>query len=146
MDRSCELAGRSPEMHFFPVRVTRNNFNGSRHMVETGIRKQFEAVRKAAQVLWFRLNGWRHTAITRFAQAGVPIATIMARAGHCSPKMTALTPTSACKLNAWRCSRRIESRLSRLQRSRRVGLSVDTKFMRKRLTFRQRALKLMHTD
>lgn len=52
MDRSCELAGRSPEMHLFPARV-----NGSRHMGETGIRKQFEAVRKAAQVPWFRLNG-----------------------------------------------------------------------------------------
>ena len=47
MDRSCELAGRSPEMHLFPARVTRNNFDGSRHMSETGIRKQFEAVRKA---------------------------------------------------------------------------------------------------
>jgi integrase len=76
-------------MHLYPARVTRNNFDGSRHMGETGIRKQFEAVRKAAQVPWFRLNGWRHTAITRFAEAGVPIATIMARAGHCSPKMMA---------------------------------------------------------
>jgi len=69
--------------------VTRNNFDGSRHLGENGIRKQFEAVRKAAQVPWFPLNGWPHTAITRFAEAGVPIATIMARAGHCSPEMTA---------------------------------------------------------
>ena len=46
-------------------------------------------VRDAAGLTWFNLNGWRHTAITRMAEAGIPIATIMARAGHCSPKMTA---------------------------------------------------------
>jgi len=34
-------------------------------------------------------NGWRHTAFTRWAEAGIPIATMMARGGHCSPKMTA---------------------------------------------------------
>ena len=83
------LAGKSPETHLFPIRVARNRFDGEFHMGETGIRKQFEAVRDAAGVPWFRLNGWRHTAITRMAEAGIPIATIMARAGHCSPKMTA---------------------------------------------------------
>jgi integrase len=89
MERSYRLAGRSPEMHLFPKRLARNQFDGSYHMGETGIRKQFEAVRDAAGVPWFHLNGWRHTAITRMAEAGIPIATIMARAGHCSPKMTA---------------------------------------------------------
>lgn len=89
LDRSGELVGRSPEMHLFPSRISRGNFDGLRHMGETGIRKQFEAVRQMAGLPWFRLNGWRHTAITRFAEAGIPIATIMARAGHCSPKMTA---------------------------------------------------------
>jgi hypothetical protein len=76
-------------MHLFPKRLARNQFDGSYHMGETGIRKQFEAVRDEAGLGWFQLNGWRHTAITRMAEAGVPIATIMARAGHCSPKMSA---------------------------------------------------------
>jgi integrase len=89
MDRSIELVGRSPEMHLFPARISRGNFDGARHMSDTGIRKQFDAARKAAGLPWFPQNGWRHTAITRFAEAGIPIATIMARAGHCSPKMTA---------------------------------------------------------
>lgn len=89
IDRSVELAGRSPELHLFPSRISRNHFDGSRHMGDTGIRKQFDAIRRAANLPWFRQNGWRHTAITRFAEAGIPIATIMARAGHCSPKMTA---------------------------------------------------------
>jgi integrase len=89
LERSYRLAGKSPEMYLFPARVSRGNFDGAFHMGETGIRKQFEAVRDAANLKWFRLNGWRHTAITRMAEAGIPIATIMARAGHCSPKMTA---------------------------------------------------------
>jgi integrase len=89
LERSYRLAGRSPEMYLFPARASRGNFNGEFHMGPTGIRKQFEAVRDAADLKWFNLNGWRHTAITRMAEAGIPIGTIMARAGHCSPKMTA---------------------------------------------------------
>jgi integrase len=89
LERSYRLAGKSPELHLFPARVSRGNFDGSFHMGVTGIRKQFDAVRDAAGVPWFNLNGWRHTAITRMAEAGIPIATIMARAGHCSPKMSA---------------------------------------------------------
>jgi hypothetical protein len=89
LERSYRLAGKSPEMYLFPARASRGNFNGEFHMGPSGIRKQFEAVRDAADLKWFNLNGWRHTAITRFAEAGIPIATIMARAGHCSPKMSA---------------------------------------------------------
>ena len=89
MERSYRLAGKSPELYLFPARVSRGKFDGSFHMGETGIRKQFEAVRDLAGVPWFHLNGWRHTAITRMAEAGISIAIIMARAGHCSPKMTA---------------------------------------------------------
>jgi integrase len=88
LERSHTLVGKSPEFYLFPFRVVRNHFEGLHHMSETGVRKQFEAVRDAAGLPWFQLNGWRHTAMTRMAEAGVPMATIMARAGHCSPKMS----------------------------------------------------------
>ncbi len=88
LERSYELVGRSPEFYLFPFRIVRNHFEGTRAMSETGVRKQFEAVREAADLRWFQFNGWRHTAMTRMAEAGVPISTIMARAGHCSPKMS----------------------------------------------------------
>jgi integrase len=88
MERSYELVGKSPEFYLFPFRLMRNHFDGLHHMSETGIRKQFEAVREAAGVPWFQFNGWRHTAMTRMAEAGIPISTIMARAGHVSPKMS----------------------------------------------------------
>jgi integrase len=89
LERSIRLVGHSPQLYLFPARIARNSFTGERHMGETGMRKQFEAVRQAADLESFCFNGWRHTAITRMAEAGIPIATIMARAGHCSPKMTA---------------------------------------------------------
>ena len=89
IDRSIELGGRGPEKYLFPRRQVRGRYDGDLPMSETGLRKTFEAVRKAAGVPWFRLNGFRHTAITRMAEAGVPIAIIMERAGHVCPKMTA---------------------------------------------------------
>jgi integrase len=89
LERSYRLAGNAAGMFLFPFRLARNQFDGTHHMSETGVRKQFEEIRAEAELPWFQLNGWRHTAITRMAEAGIAIATIMARAGHCSPKMTA---------------------------------------------------------
>jgi integrase len=77
LDRWVGLVGRSPEKYLFPKRVCRGRFNGDFNMGETGIRKQFDAVRQAAGLPWFPQNGWRHTAITRMAEAGIPIAIIM---------------------------------------------------------------------
>ena len=105
LERSYELVGKAPELYLFPFRISRSQFNGSFHMTETGIRKQFEAIREQAGVPWFHLNGWRHTAITRMAEAGVPIATIMARAGHCSPKMTAHYTHISTRQRDLRCRR-----------------------------------------
>jgi integrase len=89
LERAWRLGGKGPERYLFPFRVARNFFDGSRPMSETGIRKQFEAARFKAGVPWFQLNGWRHTAATRMAEAGVPQAIRSARMGHTSAKMTA---------------------------------------------------------
>ena len=91
IERAQRVTGRRPEPHhfLFPGRVVRNVFDPETHMSETGLRKPFEAVRDKAELAWFQLNGWRHTAITRLAEAGVPIAIIMRRSGHMTPKMSA---------------------------------------------------------
>lgn len=89
MERAWELGGRGPEHYLFPSRTARNYFDGTRGMSEVGIRKQFEAVRFAAGLEWFQLNGFRHTAATRWAEAGVPQAIRTSRMGHTSAKMTA---------------------------------------------------------
>lgn len=89
LDRAWELGARGPQMHLFPRRLVRGAYDGNLPMSETGLRKPFQAVRAAAHVPWFRFNGFRHTAITRMAEAGVSIAIIQRRAGHVCPKMTA---------------------------------------------------------
>jgi integrase len=88
MERAKRLVGAQPHYFLFPGRVARNHFDGESHMSDKGLRRQFEEVRKAADLPWFQLNGWRHTAITNLAAAGVPIATIMKRAGHVTRKMS----------------------------------------------------------
>jgi hypothetical protein len=57
-------------------------------MTESGIKKLWEEVRLASGLREFRPYDTRHTAITRPAEGGVPISTIMKRAGHVSAKMT----------------------------------------------------------
>lgn len=88
IERAKELGGGAPQHFLLPFRVVKGTWDPERPMSPTGLRKPFEAVRKAAGVPWFRLNGWRHTAITRLAEAGVPIATIMQRSGHVTHKMS----------------------------------------------------------
>jgi len=57
-------------------------------MTVSGLKKPWEEVREASKLTWFRQYDCRHTAITRLAEGGTPLATIMKRAGHISPKMT----------------------------------------------------------
>lgn len=88
LERAQELGSKGPQMYLFPARIGRK-YEGTVPIGNTGLRKPFLQVREAAGLDWFCINGWRHTAITRLAEAGVPIPIIQARAGHSSPKMTA---------------------------------------------------------
>jgi hypothetical protein len=56
-------------------------------MSNSGIRKTWDAVRRAADVPWLRIHDLRHTAITRMAEANVPIPVILSMAGHVSTRM-----------------------------------------------------------
>lgn len=83
--------GLAPQLFLFPARVTRDGgwaWDGNKPMGETGLRKPFEEVCKAAGLEWFCWNGFRHTAITRLAERGVPIAVIKRRAGHVTNRMS----------------------------------------------------------
>jgi integrase len=92
LERLLELArsrgAHEPHHYLFPFRASRNNFDPLRPMSATGIRKQHEAVRAAAGVPWFNLNGWRHTGITRLAEDGMPYPMIQAMTGHNTRRMT----------------------------------------------------------
>lgn len=82
-----ELGSFEPQHHLFPFRIARGNFDPSRPMSNSGMKKPWDEVRKAAGLPNFRIHDCRHTAITRLAEAGTPIAVIMSMSGHISAKM-----------------------------------------------------------
>ena len=92
LDRLCQrarsLGATSPEHYLFPRRISRKEWDARRSMSESGIKRGFDEVRNAAGVPWLRHHDLRHCAITRLAEAGVPIEVIMAMAGHIGPRMT----------------------------------------------------------
>jgi len=90
VEYSRSQVGDHPSYYLFPKSTVRGRYNGLEPTGRHGcLRPLFEEVRDYAGLGWFRLNGWRHTAITNLAEEGVPIAVIMSLAGHISPKMTA---------------------------------------------------------
>src|SRR6185437_5804627 len=73
--------------YLMPFRVSPNLWDPTQPMSNSGIRKPWDEVRKAADVPWLRIHDLRHTAITRMAEAGVPIPVILSMAGHISVRM-----------------------------------------------------------
>ncbi len=87
IERARERGATGPHHFLFPFRLPDGSWDPERPMSSTGLRKPFEEVRAAAQLPWFRLYDWRHTAVTRLAEAGVPPAVIDERSGHHTEKM-----------------------------------------------------------
>ena len=86
--RAYDLGSRDPQHYLFPFKITRSKTSHPhRQMTESGIKKLWQEVREAADVRWFRPYDCRHTGATRLAEQGTPVQVIMARMGHCSPKM-----------------------------------------------------------
>jgi integrase len=80
--------GAGGEHHFlFPIQQVRNTYDPTRPMGNSGLKKRWDEVRKAAGLPWLRPYDLRHTAITRMAESGVPIPVILSFAGHVSQKM-----------------------------------------------------------
>lgn len=87
VERANSLGSGSPHHYLFPFRDSPRRFDPMKPMSDSGLKKQWDAVRIAADLKWLRPYDLRHTAITRMAENGVPIAIIMAFAGHMSLKM-----------------------------------------------------------
>lgn len=95
--RAQELGSAQPSHYLFPLRVTpglrrdgtpaSQRYDPSRPMSESGLKKQWEAVRQAAEMPWLRIYDLRHTGITRMAEAGVPLPVAMTFAGHMTRQM-----------------------------------------------------------
>lgn len=86
-DRAKELGSVQPQHYLFPFGVKHDEYDPARCMTNSGIKKAWQEVREAAGVPWLRQHDLRHTAITRWAESGMPIAIIMSLAGHMTQKM-----------------------------------------------------------
>lgn len=87
IERAKSLGANGPHHYLFPIHVTFDRYDPARPMTPWGMRKPWDEVRAEAKLPWFRVYDLRHTAITRMAEAGVPIPVIMSFAGHLSPRM-----------------------------------------------------------
>ncbi len=87
IERARSLGSTAPHHYLFPIQESKGTYDPNRPMSESGLKKRWDEVRVAAQMKWFKPNGLRHTAITRLAEAGVPIHVILARAGHVTLRM-----------------------------------------------------------
>jgi integrase len=87
IERARLLGATSPHHYLFPIQETKGHYDPTRPMSDSGLKKRWNAVRAAAGLDWLRPYDLRHTAITRMAEAGVPIQVIMAFAGHMTLRM-----------------------------------------------------------
>lgn len=90
--RARELGSGPAETHpthyLFPFRDPKTRrYDPTRPMTSSGLKKQWQRVRDAAGMPWFRFEDTRHTGATRLAEQGVPVDIIVARMGHCDDKM-----------------------------------------------------------
>jgi integrase len=87
LERAARLGAALPHHYLMPFRVAPKVHDPCRPMSNSGIKKTWNALRVAAGVPWLRIHDLRHTAITRLAEAGVPLPVILSMAGHVSQRM-----------------------------------------------------------
>lgn len=90
LQRRSRKFGGSDETHYllpFGAGARRAKPDPARPISRFGLNGQWVDIRKQAGLPWLRPYDLRHTAITRMAEAGIPISTIMSFAGHLTPKM-----------------------------------------------------------
>lgn len=86
--RAAGLGSKEHFHYLFPFRDNRFRWYPEKQAAQQLLKRQWEEVRAASGLTWFRPYDTRHTAITRLAEAGVSISVIMKRAGHLSERMT----------------------------------------------------------
>lgn len=87
LERARTLGSTLSSHYLFPLRVSPGKWNPAKPMSDSGLKKQWEAVRVAARMPHLRMYDLRHTGITRMAEAGVPLAVAMTFAGHMTKQM-----------------------------------------------------------
>lgn len=89
MRRAFAFGAKRPEDYIFPFGSgsRRGDLDVARPMTKHGIKNTWNLIRNRSGLTFLRPYDMRHTAITRMAERGVPMAVIMAFAGQVSPRM-----------------------------------------------------------
>jgi integrase len=87
IDRANSLGSTSPQHYLMPFRVVRGQFDPNQPMTVSGIKYQWNEIRRAACLPWFTPYDLRHTGCTRYAEDGISIHVLLSMAGHMSRKM-----------------------------------------------------------
>jgi site-specific recombinase XerD len=87
LERARSRGSNQPHHYLFPLHYAHGIYIPTKPMTVSGLKKKWHDVREAAGVPWFNPKDTRHTALTRWAESGMPIHVMMALAGHISPKM-----------------------------------------------------------
>jgi integrase len=85
--RARDLGAISPQHFVFPFRIKRDEYDPTKPMTSSGIKKAWQEVRDASGLTWFRMYDLRHTCATHWAEDGVNPLTIRSMMGHCDDKM-----------------------------------------------------------
>jgi len=85
--RAKDMGAHLPSHFLFPFRIKTNEYDPTRPMGDSGMKKSWDKVRVAAGMPRLRIYDLRHTGITRMAEVGTPIAIIMSFAGHLTVRM-----------------------------------------------------------
>lgn len=89
LSRAFNFGARLPEHYILPFGggSRRGDLDITRPMSKDGLKDTWGKIRVRSEIRWLRAYDLRHTAITRMAEKGIPISTIMAYAGQMSPRM-----------------------------------------------------------
>ena len=87
IERAKACGAGDPQHYLFPFRAGNGPWDPAKPMTDSGMKKCWIEVREATGLKWFRPYDTRHTAITRLAEAGTAVDTIMSMAGHVSERM-----------------------------------------------------------
>ncbi len=87
--RAFNFGSRRPEHYIFPFGggSRRGDLDVTEPMTKFGLKDTWNKIRKKSGIRWLRPYDLRHCAITRMAENGVAVPTIMAFAGQMSPRM-----------------------------------------------------------
>lgn len=87
LERARRCGSVAPQDYLFPFRMKKYDWVPTKPMSTSGIKREWQEVREATGLLWFRQYDLRHTGGTRLAEAGWRPEMIKARMGHLTEKM-----------------------------------------------------------